>query len=71
MIEHEAEVLRDADRLVLFREGEIIADGAPHELMTGSICSRNAECIRPDLNQVLAMLGDRAPMPRTWTKPKR
>ena len=48
VIEHEAEVLRGADRLVLLREGEIIADGiAARSDDAARAAARNAEFIRP------------------------
>jgi energy-coupling factor transport system ATP-binding protein len=57
VIEHEAEVLRGADRLVLFREGEIIAEGAPHNLMTRLELLEECGVHPPDLNRALAALG--------------
>ena len=57
VIEHEAEVLRGADRLVLFREGEIIAVGAPHEMMTRVALLEECGVHPPDLNRVLAGSG--------------
>jgi energy-coupling factor transport system ATP-binding protein len=57
VIEHEAEVLRGADRLVLFREGEIIAEGAPHDLMTQLELLEECGVHPPDLNRALAALG--------------
>jgi energy-coupling factor transporter ATP-binding protein EcfA2 len=57
VIEHEAEVLRGADRLVLFREGEIIAEGAPHDLMTRLELLEECGVHPPDLNRVLARSG--------------
>ena len=47
VIEHEAEELRECDRIVLLREGEIIADGAPHDLMTRLELLEDAAFIRP------------------------
>ena len=57
VIEHEAEVLRGADRLVLLREGEIIAEGAPHDLMTRLELLEECGVHPPDLNRVLAASG--------------
>jgi energy-coupling factor transport system ATP-binding protein len=57
VIEHEAEVLRSADRLVLLREGEIIAEGAPHDLMTRIELLEECGVHPPDLNRVLAKSG--------------
>ena len=57
VIEHEAEVLRGADRLVLLREGEIIAEGAPHDLMTRLELLEQCGVHPPDLNRVLAKSG--------------
>ena len=57
VIEHEAEVLRTAARLLLLREGEIIAEGAPHDLMTRLELLEECGVHPPDLNRVLAALG--------------
>ncbi|HVA41359.1 MAG TPA: energy-coupling factor transporter ATPase [Candidatus Binataceae bacterium] len=57
VIEHEAEVLRGADRLVLLREGEIIAEGAPHDLMTRLELLEECGVHPPDLNRVLDRAG--------------
>jgi energy-coupling factor transport system ATP-binding protein len=57
VIEHEAEVLRGADRLVLFREGEIIAEGAPREMMMRLQLLEECGVHPPDLNRALAALG--------------
>jgi energy-coupling factor transport system ATP-binding protein len=57
VIEHEAEVLRGADRLVLLREGEIIAEGGPHDLMTRLELLEQCGVHPPDLNRVLAKSG--------------
>jgi energy-coupling factor transport system ATP-binding protein len=57
VIEHEAEVLRGADRLVLLREGEIIAEGAPHDLMRRLELLEGCGVHPPDLNRVLARAG--------------
>ena len=57
VIEHEAEVLVGANRLILLREGEIIAAGAPRELMTRIDLLEQCGVHPPDLNRVLARLG--------------
>lgn len=57
VIEHEAEVLRSAGRVLLIREGEIIAEGAPHDLMTRLELLEQCGVHPPDLNRVLAALG--------------
>jgi energy-coupling factor transport system ATP-binding protein len=57
VIEHEAEVLRGADRIVLIREGEIIAEGTPRDLMTRIELLEQCGVHPPDLNRVLALLG--------------
>jgi energy-coupling factor transporter ATP-binding protein EcfA2 len=57
VIEHEAEVLRGADRLVLIREGEIIAEGAPRDLMTRIELLEECGVHPPDINRVLALSG--------------
>lgn len=57
VIEHESEVLRDADRLVLVREGEVIADGAPRDLMTRVDLLEQCGIHPPGLNRVLSAIG--------------
>ena len=57
VIEHEAEVLRGADRLVLLCEGEIIAEGMPRDLMTRLELLEECGVHPPDLNRVLAKSG--------------
>src|SRR6202048_5008164 len=57
VIEHEAEVLRAADRLVLIREGEIIAEGTPRDLMARIELLEECGVHPPDLNRVLALSG--------------
>jgi energy-coupling factor transport system ATP-binding protein len=57
VIEHEAEVLVGADRLILLREGEIIASAAPRELMVRIELLEECGVHPPDLNRVLASLG--------------
>ena len=70
VIEHEAEELRDGDRLVLLREGEIIAEGAPHDLMTRLELLEECGVHPPDLNRVLARSESR-PTARASMKPRR
>ena len=57
MIEHEAEELRECDRIVLLREGEIIAEGPPHDLMARLELLEECGVHPPDLNRVLARSG--------------
>jgi len=57
VIEHEAEELRSCDRVVIVREGEIIAEGAPAEVMTRIDLLEQCGVHPPDLNRVLRMLG--------------
>ena len=57
VIEHEAEELRDCDRIVLLRDGEMIAEGAPHDLMTRLELLEECGVHPPDLNRVLAKSG--------------
>jgi energy-coupling factor transporter ATP-binding protein EcfA2 len=57
VIEHEAGVLRGADRLVLLREGEVIAEGRPQDLFTQLDLLENCGVHPPDLNRVLAKTG--------------
>lgn len=56
VIEHEAEELRDCDRILLMREGEIVAQGPPHELLTRFALLEECGVHPPDLNRALAML---------------
>jgi energy-coupling factor transporter ATP-binding protein EcfA2 len=56
VIEHEAEELRECDRLVLMRDGEIVARGPPHELLTRFDLLEECGVRPPDLNRALAML---------------
>jgi energy-coupling factor transport system ATP-binding protein len=57
VIEHEAEELRGCDRIVLMREGEVIAEGAPAEIMTRLELLEDCGVHPPDLNRVLAKVG--------------
>ena len=57
VIEHEAEELRECDRIVLLRNGEIISDGAPCDVMTRLHLLEQCGVHPPDLNRVLSLLG--------------
>ncbi len=57
VIEHEAEELRGCDRIVILREGEIIAHGAPAEVLTRLDLLEDCGVHPPDLNRVLGLLG--------------
>ncbi len=57
MIEHEAEELRDCDRIVVMREGEIVADDAPAEVMTRIDLLEQCGVHPPDLNRIMQALG--------------
>jgi energy-coupling factor transporter ATP-binding protein EcfA2 len=59
VIEHEAEELRDCDRIMLVRDGAIIAEGAPADVMTRLELLEECGVHPPDLNRVLGMLGIR------------
>ena len=56
VIEHEAEELRECDRLLLMREGKIVAQGPPHELLNRFDLLEECGVRPPDLNRALAML---------------
>ena len=57
VIELEAEELRKCDRIVLLREGEIIAHGPPAELMVQLDLLADCGVHPPDLNRVIDLLG--------------
>jgi len=57
VIEHEAEELRNCDRIVLLREGEIIAHGPPAEIMAQIKLLEDCGVHPPDVNRVLDALG--------------
>ena len=57
VIEHEAEELRKCDRIVLMRDGEIIADGPPAEVMARLDLLEHCGVHPPDLNRVIDLLG--------------
>jgi energy-coupling factor transport system ATP-binding protein len=57
VIEHEAEELRNCDRIVLLREGEIIADAPPAEVMTQLTLLEQCGVHPPDVNRVMDLVG--------------
>ncbi len=57
VIEHEAEELRNCDRIVLLREGEIIADGPPAEVMVELKLLEDCGVHPPAVNRVMDLLG--------------
>ena len=57
VIEHEAEELRDCDRILILREGEIIADDPPHRVMARLELLERCGIHPPDLNRLLARVG--------------
>jgi energy-coupling factor transport system ATP-binding protein len=57
IIEHEAAELRECDRIIVLREGEIAVEGAPAAVMTQLEALERCGVHPPDLNRVLAMLG--------------
>jgi energy-coupling factor transport system ATP-binding protein len=57
VIEHEAEELRECDRIVVMREGAIIADGTPAETMMQIDLLEQCGVHPPELNRVLQMVG--------------
>jgi energy-coupling factor transporter ATP-binding protein EcfA2 len=60
VIEHEAEELRACDRLLLLRDGQVVAEGSPPSVMTQLELLESCGVHPPDLNRVLAMLGIQA-----------
>jgi energy-coupling factor transport system ATP-binding protein len=60
VIEHEAEELRGCDRLLLLREGRVVAQGPPASVMTQLELLETCGVHPPDLNRALALLGIRA-----------
>ena len=60
VIEHEAEELRNCDRVVLLREGEIIAHGPPAEVMVQLDLLEDCGVHPPDVNRVIDLLGIKA-----------
>lgn len=57
VIEHETEELRRADRVILMREGAVIAVGPPAIVMTDLDLLEQSGVHPPSLNRALAMLG--------------
>lgn len=57
VIEHEAEELRNCDRIVLLREGEIIADAPPADVMIQLKLLEQCGVHPPDVNRVMDLLG--------------
>jgi energy-coupling factor transport system ATP-binding protein len=57
VIEHEAEELRNCDRIVLLREGEVIANGPPAEVMIRRQLLEECGVHPPDINRVMDLLG--------------
>jgi energy-coupling factor transport system ATP-binding protein len=57
VIEHEAEELRNCDRLLLIRAGHVIADDPPERLMTQLDLLEQCGVHPPDLNHLAAKLG--------------
>ena len=60
VIEHEADELRGCDRLLVLRDGEVVAQGPPASVMTQLELLENCGVHPPDLNRALAILGIRA-----------
>ena len=57
VIEHEADELRGCDRLLVLREGEIVAQGPPAAVMAQLDLLETCGVHPPDLNRALALLG--------------
>ncbi len=57
VIEHEADELRGCDRLVILRDGQVVAQGPPASVMTQLELLETCGVHPPDLNRALAMLG--------------
>ncbi|HVN88784.1 MAG TPA: energy-coupling factor transporter ATPase [Candidatus Binataceae bacterium] len=57
VIEHEAEALRDCDRIILMRAGAIIAQGSPAEVLGQRDLLEECGVRPPDLDRGLAQLG--------------
>jgi len=60
VIEHEADELRGCDRLLVLRDGQIVAQGPPASVMTQLELLETCGVHPPDLNRALAILGVRA-----------
>jgi energy-coupling factor transport system ATP-binding protein len=57
VIEHEAEELRNCDRIIIVNEGAIVAEGTPAQVMTRLDLLERCGVHPPDLDRVLAMVG--------------
>jgi len=57
VIEHEAEELRGCDRMLLLRDGSVLADGTPADLMSRLELFDQCGVRPPGINEVLAKLG--------------
>jgi energy-coupling factor transport system ATP-binding protein len=57
VIEHEADELRECDRLLILRDGQVVAQGPPASVMTQLELLESCGVHPPDLNRALAMLG--------------
>ncbi|HUY27224.1 MAG TPA: energy-coupling factor transporter ATPase [Candidatus Binataceae bacterium] len=57
VIEHETEELRRADRVILMREGAVIAEGPPRLVMSRLEVLEESGVHPPSLNRALALLG--------------
>ncbi|MGH7931953.1 MAG: ABC transporter ATP-binding protein [Candidatus Binataceae bacterium] len=57
VIEHEAEELRRCDRILIVRDGALIAEGTPAEIMTRLSLLEECGVHPPGLNRVLGALG--------------
>ncbi len=57
VIEHESEELRTADRIIVLREGTIVADARPTEVFTQFDLLNESGVRPPGLNHVLNLLG--------------
>jgi energy-coupling factor transport system ATP-binding protein len=57
VIEHEAEELRGCDRLLILRDGEVVAQGPPASIMINLELLESCGIHPPDPDRVLAMLG--------------
>ncbi len=56
VIEHESEELRGADRLLILRQGEIVADASPAEVLTQFGLLEDSGVRPPGLNHLLSLL---------------
>ncbi|MBV8361590.1 MAG: ATP-binding cassette domain-containing protein, partial [Deltaproteobacteria bacterium] len=60
IIEHEADELRECDRLLVLRDGQVAVEGPPASVMTQLELLETCGVHPPDLNRALAILGIRA-----------